>query len=53
MTVIGLGVGLIAVGVILALATHEDDFGWLLALGGVIIVVVAAVMAATAGRRRP
>ena len=53
MTIIGLGVGLLACGVVLALGTSEDDIGWLMAVGGIIILVVAAVMSATASRRRP
>jgi hypothetical protein len=54
MTLIALGIGLTAVGIVLALGTDEgDDIGWLLVVAGVVILVVAAVMAATAGRRRP
>jgi hypothetical protein len=50
MNVIGLGVALIAVGVLLVLATTADDIGWLLAVGGIIIVVVAALMPAMRNR---
>ena len=51
MTLIGLGVGLIAIGIVLALGTSEDDIGWLLCVGGIVILVVVAIMAASARRR--
>jgi hypothetical protein len=54
MTLITLGIGLIAVGIVLALGTDEaDDIGWLITVAGVVILVVAAVMSATSTRRRP
>jgi hypothetical protein len=53
MTLIGLGIGLLAIGVVLALGTTEDDIGWLLCVAGVVILVVVAIMSATANRRRP
>jgi ABC-type molybdate transport system permease subunit len=45
MNLLHLGLGLIAVGIVLALATSLGDFGWLLAVGGVIILVIVAVQA--------
>ena len=54
MPLLALGVGLTAVGVVLALGTDEaDDIGWLLVVAGVVILVIVAVMSATASRRRP
>ena len=51
MSLLGIGVVLILVGAVLALATTVDSFGWLLAVGGLVCIIVWAVMAASAHRR--
>lgn len=53
MSLIGIAIGLIAVGIVLAVGTDEaDDIGWLLVVAGVVMLVVVTVMASTS-RRRP
>jgi hypothetical protein len=53
MTVLGVGVALLAVGIILALATAEDAIGWLMSVAGVIIIVLAVLLPYISRRRQP
>jgi hypothetical protein len=38
------GILLLALGVVLALATTIDDFGWLMAVAGIVLIVIAAIL---------
>ena len=51
MNLYGVGALLIAVGIVLALATTASEIGWLLCVGGVIVIVAAAIMAASHRRQ--
>ena len=51
MSTMAVGVLLLVVGVVLALATTLDSFGWLMAVGGVVIIIVAAVLPHVRSRR--
>jgi len=52
MSLLAIGAVLLAVGIILELATTASAIGWLMAVAGIVIIVIAVVMSASAGRRR-